>query len=380
MPLLAISVLGASNFEVGLVTAAGYAAIVLIGLPAGVIVQRFALRELQVSMDGARLLLILSVPVAAWLGVLTMAHVLVVAFLVGLASNFFAVANGTYIPQVVPRAELTKRNGLLSGTFATTQFVGLTVGGVLVGIAGAASALVVDAVSYGVSGLLISRIPAAGAPERTTDRSSFGRQLADALVYIFRHPVMRPGMLAATAVNTANGALLAVTAPFLVRQLDLPVGLVGLVIAVDGIGAVIGAAVVTPLVNAVGNVRALLLGTTATPLLGILMPLAVGPAAAVIFMVGMAGMAAGITVLSVVIRTHRQTETPPELLARVVASVRFVSWGAIPIGALIGGTIAQYASPRAALVFVVAASSVAPILIWTSRARGVRRLEDVPLT
>ncbi|MEN3304947.1 MAG: hypothetical protein V7603_1149, partial [Micromonosporaceae bacterium] len=141
LPLLAITVLHASNFEVSLITAASYAAIVFIGLPAGVLVQRFALRRLQVTMDVFRAAAVLTVPIAAWWDVLTLAHVLIVAFFIGLASNLFDVANVTFVPSVVPKEELTARNGLLSGTVAATQLGGPSIGGLLVQTVGAASSL-----------------------------------------------------------------------------------------------------------------------------------------------------------------------------------------------------------------------------------------------
>ena len=377
LPLLAITALGASNFEIGLITAANYAAIVLIGLPAGVLVRRFALRGLQVSMDGIRALLILSIPIAAWLHGLTLAHLLAAAFVIGLAGNLFDVANATFIPRVVRPEELTRRNGLLSGTFATTQLVGPSMGGVLVQTVGAAWGLVVDAASYVASALLLSGIPTTGRPPQPpAEGTRFLPQLREGLVFVLRHPVMRPGMLAATTVNFANGALMAVTAPFLVRELALPVGVVGLVVAADGLGSIAGAAATARLADRYGDARVLLGATLIGPLFSILMPFASGPAGVGLFAVGMAGLAAGVTVLSVVARTHRQTESPAELLSRVMASVRFISWSAIPVGALLGGTVAQILGLRAALVIVSAAALLAPVAIWSSRIRRLHRLAD----
>lgn len=376
LPLVAILLLDASNFEVGVITAANYAAIVLIGLPAGVLVGRFALRRLQVTMDGVRALVIASIPLAAWWDVLTLAHVLTAAFVIGLAGNLFDVANATFVPRVVPRSELTKRNGLLSGTFATTQMVGPALGGLLVQAVGAAYSLLVDAATYIVSAVLLGRIPEPGKLEQAQRESDFLRQLAAGVAYVVRHPIMRPNMIAATAVNFANGALLAVTPPFLVRELGVPVGFVGLVIAIEGVGSIVAAVLVARIVGRLGDARTLLLATLFGPAVGILMPLAVGPAAVVIFAIGMAGLAAGVTVLSVVARTHRQMVSPADMLSRVMASVRFISWGAIPLGALLGGAASQVSSPRAGLAVVAVAALGAPLATWSSRVRVVRRLED----
>lgn len=106
------------------------------------------------------------------------------------------------------------------------------------------------------------------------------------------------------------------------------------------------------------------------------MPLAAGPWAVPVFAFGMMGLGAGVTMLSVIARTHRQTVSPPDLLSRVVASVRFVSWSAIPFGALVGGAAAQASGPRAGLVVVCVAAWLAPLAVSLSRVRTVRSLVD----
>jgi hypothetical protein len=120
----------------------------------------------------------------------------------------------------------------------------------------------------------------------------------------------------------------------------------------------------------------LLLSTTAAPVVGLAMPLALGSWAAAIFVVGVAGVAACVAVLSVVTRTHRQLASPPELLSRVMASVRFVSWGAVPIGALLAGGAAQVWDPRAGLVLACVALAAVPVVLWTSIIPRLRELTD----
>ncbi|MFI1996446.1 MFS transporter [Actinoplanes sp. NPDC020271] len=377
LPLVAVYLLNASNFEVGLITAANYAAIVLVGLPAGVLVQRFPLRVTQISMDVFRALLVLSIPVAAWLGGLSLYQLLLVAFLVGLANNIFGVANSTVIPYIVPRAELTRRNGLLSGTMATTQLVGPAVAGVLVQAIGAASAIVVDAFSYLTSTLLLGSMSKPDTRDRHVDETGFWQRIAAGLRFVVRHPAIRPNLFSATALNFANGALMAVTPTYLVRTLHLPVGVVGLVMAVDALGAVIAAALVARLVDRYGETRVLLLAVLGGPAVGLLMPGAAGPAAVLIFAAGMCGLSAGVTISSVITRTHRQKVTPPHLLSRVMASVRFVSWSATPFGALLAGAAAQTWNPRAGLVIAGLAALLAPVAVWSSRIRQTSRMEDL---
>jgi predicted MFS family arabinose efflux permease len=286
------------------------------------------------------------------------------------------VANVTFIPSVVPREHLTERNGLINGTTAATQIGGPALGGLLVQAVGAAASLVVDAVTYVVSAVVLSRIRQEVRAQPGAPGGSFFGQVKEGLVFVLRHPVMRPSVIAATAMNFANGALLAVTAPYLVRTLDVPVGVVGLVIAADGVGSIIGAALTARLVRRWGGAPAILATTAVGWLLSVLMPLAAGPAALLVFGVGMAGLAVSATVLSVVTRTHRQLSSPPELLSRVMASVRFISWSATPVGALVAGAMSQLYGPRAGFVALVAGALVAPLTLWCSRIRTLRELAD----
>jgi predicted MFS family arabinose efflux permease len=151
---------------------------------------------------------------------------------------------------------------------------------------------------------------------------------------------------------------------------------VGVVIAAEGAGAIVAATVTSRLVQRLGSARALLLATTLAPVLSVFMPLATSGAGIVVFVVGITGSAACVTVLSVVTRTHRQLASPADLLSRVMASVRFISWGAVPIGALLAGAAAQLWSPRAGLGLACVAFFVAPLALWGSQIRRLRDLGD----
>ncbi|GAA0549506.1 MFS transporter [Paractinoplanes ferrugineus] len=376
LPLVALSTLNPSNFEMGLLTAAGYAAIVVIGLPAGVIVQRYPLRGLQVVTNLVQAAAMLTIPVAVWLDLLSLAQLLVVALVVGLAGSLFDVANSTAMPRIVPREQLVARNGLISGTFATTQTVGPALGGLLVQTAGAAAGILTDAVSYLVSAVILGRTDALPSTPPPAERVSLSRQIGEGLRFVFGHPVIRPSVIAATAVNFAAGAVFAVMSPFLVRSLGLGPGQVGLMFALDGVGTVVGAAAVAPLSRRFGSGRMVLVAVLGGALLSLFMPLASGRFALISFGIGVTGFAAGVVMLSVLTRTHRQTVSPPEILPRVMASVRFVSWSAIPIGSLVAGTLAQLWEPRAGLAAAAVAAAAAPLALGSSRVRRLHHLED----
>lgn len=375
LPLTAVVVLHASAFQVGVLAAASYVAWIVVGLPAGVLVGRLPLRGTQVAMDLVRALALASVPLSWWLGHLTLAQLVAVALVESFANVLFDVGNMTLLPALVGKEELAGRNSLMSGTHATTQLGGPSLGGLLVQLLGAVPAILVDAVSYLVSGALISRLPRRTVPQPEAP-PPMGVMIRDGWHFVSRHPVMGPTMWEATAVNFVCGALLALTPLYLVRDLYAAPGVVGLLIASDGAGSLVGAALATRVSRRFGTARAMLVSGLAGACLALLVPAGYGVPGMVLFALGNAGFAAGVVIGSVNTRTFRQTATPPELLSRVMATVRFVSWGAIPVGALAAGAAATLLGVRPALWLTCAATFVPLAVFWWSPIRTLRDLPD----
>jgi MFS family permease len=373
---VAVSTLHASAFQVSLVTAATYLAWLLVGLPAGVVVHRLPLRATQVGTDLVRAVALASLPVAWWLGVLTLAQLVVVALVVGLANVVFDVGNSTFLPSIVGPEELTSRNSLFSATYSTTQLAGPSLGGVLVQLLGAVPTLLVDTVSYLVSAYLLQGLPRARSPQPNSTR--MWGLVREGWQFVMTHPVMRPCALSAAAVNFVCGALMALTPVFLVRVLGASAGLVGVLIAAEGAGSLVGAALNPWLVRRLGSARAIQAATLGGGLLALLMPLGEGAAGFVLFGIGNAGFAAGVVVLSINTRTHRMVASPPEILARVMATVRFVSWGAVPFGALAAGITADLAGARAALWVFCLLALLPVLLLGLSPVGRSRNLVEVP--
>jgi MFS family permease len=375
LPLTALTVLDASAFEMGVIAAASYVAWIVIGLPAGVIVQRLPMRGLQIGADLARAVAVSSVPLAWWLGRLTVAQLVIVALVVSFANVVFDVANSTFLPAIVSKEQLQSRNSLTSGTHATTQLGGPSAGGLVVQVLGAVPTLLVDAVSYLVSALLLRTLPErrSDAPERWPPVRAMIRE---GWRFVVRHPVMGPCMWAATAANTVCGAQHALYALYLVRELHAEPGLVGLLLAADGVGSLIGAALTNRITAWLGTARALIAAGFVAVAGALVVPIGAGWQGFVAFAVGNVVFSIGVVVLSVVTRTYRQIASPPDLLPRVMATVRFVSWGAIPIGGLVAGAVAGVFSGRITLLLFVAAAVCMPLVLLASPVRHLRDLTD----
>lgn len=376
LPLVAVLTLGASSFEVSLIIAASYVAWAAIGLPAGVIVHRLPLRGLQVAMDLIRALALASVPIAALVGALTLWQVIGVALIVSFASVVFEVGNSTLMPSLVSEQQLVARNSLVSGSDSVVQFGGPALGGLLVQAVGAAVSLLVDVVSYLISAALLQSLP---RPARELGSGGEGQStialIAVGLRYVARHEVIRPCVVTAAGINFVCGGLLALTPVFLVRSLGASPGLVGLLIATEGLGSLVGAALTARVARRVGTARAFRRATAIGAILAVLMPASTGGVGLLLFAAGNAGFAAGTVVVSILARAHRHTTVPRELLPRVMATVRFISWGVVPLGALAGGLAASALGNRTALWLLVAVALVNPIVLWLSPLRSRVELE-----
>ena len=374
LPLAAVTLLDATALQVGLLVAAGDLGWALLTLPAGAVVTHLPLRGLQASVDLVRGLAMV-IPFVAWLmSELSMVHLWAAALVVGFANVFAFVANTTYIPAVVPRDQLTSRNSLISGTHAVTQLGGPSLAGLVVQWAGAPIAFLLDALSYLASGAIIWTLPRTARLPRPPQPLPV--QIKDGWHYVVRHPFMRPMMIDAAATNFAGGALLALTPLYLVRELGLPPATYGAVLASEGLGALVGASVGPWIARRWGSGRVLLLAAWASVPAVALMPLGGGEVAVAAFAAGNALFAFFTVILSVITRTYRQQHSPPELLARVMATVRFVSWSVIPLGGLLAGWSAGVSGSGRALWLLVPAVAISPVVLTFSPLRHTREILD----
>ena len=383
LPLVAVFALNASTFEVGLVSAATFAAWLVIGLPAGVIVSKFPLRASLVTADLARAAVLLTVPVAAFFDVLTVAQLVVVATFVGIFTVLFDVAFSSFLPSVVPDEDLTARNSLVQGSESVAATVGPAGGGALVQLLGAATSLLVDVASYLVSAaclFALGRPPEDVAVDPGDRETGFVEKIREGVRYVRRDEIVGPLTLAATALNFTGAGVTALATVFLARTLDFGPLAIGLLLATDGVGGVLGAAVATPLVTRLGSARTALLTMVVAPVSALLLPLAYRGPTLALWVLGCLGLASATVAFSIVARVHRQRSVPTVLLPRVMATVRFVSWGIAPIGALVAGVLGQILGVRPALAIVCAALLLGLIPVLASPIRTRRDLLEAPRT
>ncbi|WP_285551969.1 MFS transporter [Actinoplanes regularis] len=377
LPLVAVVLLDASALQVGLLAAAETSAYLLVALPAGAIVDRVVRRRLMIGCDLAQVLVIGSIPVAHALGVLTLAQLYAVALVSSVLSVFFQVAYQAYVPVVLAHGQLIDGNGKLAASRSVAQIAGPSTGAALVTLIGAAGAMTADAISFVASAGLLTAIR---GPEPR--RSGAGRrprmtaQIREGLAYVLRDPILRN----AVAFNgTANFFVIMVESlgtVFLIRNLQLRPGLVGLLLALGAVGGLAGGVAARHLARRIGSARISWIAMTLLSLPGLLIPLA-GPGWTVLlFACGWISWTFSSTVAGVALTTYRQATCPPDMLGRVSAAARWITWGTLPLGGLAGGALASVLGIRTTLWIAVAGGCCAGLWLFFS---PLRRMRDIPL-
>ena len=377
LPLTAVVVLRASTFEVGLLTAAATLAFAVIALPAGALVDRRAKRWLMIWCDVARMLIIGSVPVAAALGVLTLGQLYAVAITAGVCTVFFDVSYQSYLPVLIGKADLVDGNGKLGATQSFAQVVGPGLGGGLVGLFGAARAMAADAISYAVSVASLLAIRAREEPPHRDQRQKLSKEIAEGLSFVLRHPVLRKIVACTGTANLFFSMASALEIIFLVRVLHVRPAATGLLIAVASLGGVAGGVLSGRLSRLVGSARIIWFSMLVLGLPQFLIPLAEPGWRVALFVVGFAGFGFSAVVYNVAQVSYRQAICPPRLLGRMNAAVRWVVWGTLPLGGVLGGAFGTWLGVRPTLWIGIAGSWAAGWWVYFSPLRKTRNIPDL---
>jgi predicted MFS family arabinose efflux permease len=375
VPLLAVAVLHASSFTVSALTAAEYLPWLIIGLPAGAWADRLTSRPVMVACDIIAALLYASLPVAAWLGVLSIGQVLLVALLAGALAVFFGTAYQLYLPTLIKPGELMEGNTKLQASSSAAEITGTSLAGLAAQAAGDATALLFNAASFLVSAVCLLSIRAEAPPYRPPRRGTTIRaEVREGLGFIMRDRFLRAIAMFMAAANLAYAGTTTLAIVFLVRVAGFEPAAVGLLVAAGGAGAVAGALMIRPLTERLGTARALILAALGSGLAGLLLPLTrPGPAVA-FYIIGAAVMSAGTAGGSVIIVSFRQAYCPRLMLGRIITSQRILAYGTIPLGALVAGGLSTVIGVRDALWVILAIYALSGTLLLTPTIRANKNL------
>jgi MFS family permease len=339
IPTVAILVLGAGAFELGILNALTYLPFLVFGLLAGGFVDRIRRRPVLIAADSIRALVVASIPIAFAAGLLHLWLLYVVAFLSGTLAVFFDVAYQAYLPSLVGKANLVEGNTKLTVTESGAALIGPALAGVLIQVIGSPLALGADAFSFLISSVSVLAIRAreAASEGALAKRVPFLRDIGEGLRFVFGHPVLRPIMIAGAIHNFGGIMVRTVFFVFAYRQLHLTPAALGLIFALGAFGLLFGA-MASSFANRVAGVGpTLLVCQLLTGVAYLLIPLASLGLAFLVLVVSQLLLDVVRATFNITAVSLRQAVTPDHLLGRMTASYRTVIWGVFPLGALAGG-------------------------------------------
>ena len=376
IPLVAVGTLAATPFQMGALAAASTLAFLVIGLPAGVWVDRLRRRRVMIVSDVGRVVVLGSIPVAYALGVLHLPQLYVVALASGVFTVFFDVAYQSYLPTLVGREHLIEGNAKLTGSQEVAQVAGPSLAGGLVQAVGGPYAVAVDAASFLVSAVAVGAIRTPEPAPTVVEGGHPGlrRDIGEGLRFVFGDPLLRAITATTGTSNFFSGIQSAIDVIFLVTVVHASPVVIGLLFAAGGVGGVLAALSASPIARRIGGARATLISSFAVAG-GLLIPLTTPGAGLLFFGAGLFLNSFAVVVYNVNQVSFRQRLCPDRMLGRMNATIRFVVFGLLPIGALIGGVIGTAIGLRPTLWIAISGESLAGLWLLAS---PIRRMKDFP--
>jgi MFS family permease len=375
LSVTAVLVLHAGPLDLGLINALAFAPNLVLSLPAGVWVDRWRRKRVLALADACRGVAVATIPVAYVLHSLTTVHLMVVAAAAGTASVFFDTAHTSVLPALVSRERVSEANARLQTSDTTVGTVGPGVAGQLLRLTSGPALYLVTSAMHLLSTLLILRMPVDERRQPLRARDPFWPALRTGLAFVATHPILRTFTLSNAAINLGAGVFFTIVPLYVLRDLHVGAATYGLVVSIGSTGGIAGSLLALRIRRSLGEIRTKVVSNCAVPLAFAAMPLA-GLTSVPLVLLGVSEFLFGlfITVGLVSATGVRARVTPDHLMGRVSAASRFVTQGAIPVGALLAGAVAASAGNEAALWFAGSLAAVGAVITLVSPIRSMRDL------
>jgi MFS family permease len=379
IPWVAAFALHANPLEFSLLGVAGFLPFILFALPAGVWVDQLRRRQVLIVADAARALLLALVTLLWAIGALRIWHLLALQFVVGVFTVFFDVAYQSYLPSLVDRKQLVEGNSKLQLTSSIAQVAGPSMSGGLIAAVTAPYAVLVDAASFVASAVFMLGIRhREEIPERTPGarRPAMWPEAKEGLRWVAGNPHLRAIAGCTATFNFFNTLLFAIFILYAGRQLHLSAVEVGAVFGVGSLGSVAGALYAGRLQKQLGVGRAIVAGAFVSSIAGLAVPLAPRSFPLPVLMGGQLVFGFAVVAYNIAQVSYRQAITPERLQGRMNAAMRWVVWGTMPLGDIVGGSIGQWAGLRTALWVGALGSVPAFLFVLLSSVRSIVEIPD----
>jgi MFS family permease len=379
LPFVAILTLGAGPIEVAVLRGLELVAALLVGFVAGAWVDRLRRRPVLIWADLGRAVLLLSIPLGAVGGWLTLPQVFLVAALAAVLTTFFDVADKAYLPTIVPRDELVRANGALAATSSAVEFAAFGVAGFLVNLLTAPIAILLDALSFVVSAIFLGSIRRPEPPPPpAADREPVMREIAEGLRLVLHDPVLR-GLAGGTMGLAAMWGIFGATwILFVTEELGLDPAVIGVIAALGGFGSLLGALLAARATARFGLGNVVFAAMLFAAFGNLLIPLAPAgmPVVAIALLLGQQLIGdTAVTAFDVTEVSVRQARVGDRQLGRVNATVRVAMVLAQLAATLLGGLVAEALGLRFAAFLAPLGALLGAAAIWFSPVRAMRRIE-----
>jgi MFS family permease len=376
LPLTAVLVLNATPAQMGFLTAAGAIPSLLVGLFAGVWVDRHRRRPILIAADLGRAALLLLIPVAALLGVLRIEYLYIVAFLVGTLGLFFEVAHHSFLPSLVGREQLVEGNSKLEISDSVAEIVGPGLAGGLVQLVTAPIAIAVDAISFLISALFLGLIRTPEpAPKPPDEQQNIFVQVGEGLGLVSGNALLRAIAGSMGTVHLFNSVLEAVFVLYVTRELGIGPGMLGLIFASGSVGFLVGALLPGWVSRRLGLGSGIIGGLLLVGLSDLLIPLVGGSGVVMVRILVLIAaqffFGLGLTIFNIGQVSVRQAVTPDHLQGRMNATLRFIAAGSVPLGGLLGGGLGEMIGLRPTLVLAALGEMLAVLWLLLSPIRSL---------
>ena len=370
---IAISLLHASETQIGLLSALQTLAFLLVGLPAGAWVDRWRKRHVMIAANLTRITALTSIPLAYILSSLTLVHLMVVATILGLSTVFFDVAYQSYVPMIASKRYIGAANGRLEASYQVGLAGGPGLGGWLLGIVAAPLVYLLTAATYVASTWAIWRIR---TPEPTPVRSdaTLGAQIREGLAFVRGQRILYPLFSCIAAAAFANAGIRVLLPLLVLRTLSMSATQLGLLLSAGAIGGILGALTRPAWITRLGIGRCIVLTNIVGVSALLAQPASVHVPVAAAWVIACSGVISSyfITIYNVTQMSLRQEICPPDMLGRMNAIFRFAVWGVMPLGSFVAGIIASWVGVEATMYIFTAASIAAGIAMGFTPAARIR--------
>lgn len=341
IPLLAAIDLHAQPIEFSLLEVAGFGPFLLFALPAGAWVDRLRRRPILIAGDALRAGLLALIPLLWAIHQLRIWELVVLQFVIGTCTVFFDVAYQSYLPSLIERGDLVEGNSKLQVTASIAQVVGPGASGGLVGLVTAPYAVIVDAISFVISTVFTLGIRHDEQPPEKSERRPILKEAGEGVRFVVGHPWLRRIAMYTGSSNFFSNLTFAILVLYMVRVLHLASYTIGLVFAAGSVGAIVGALTASRLQGWIGVGRTIAFAAVVGSVVDLAYPLA--PTSFPIPFLVLAGFGGSFGAVSYNVTqvSLRQAITPTRLQGRMNAGMRWIVWGTIPLGALLGGVLGQ---------------------------------------